>query len=525
MELNLEKIKQMNPEEIYNLLIQTINRIYQSFKYSGITQKDYYELVKKIIVDSKKTYTGSVPYTKFIEGRLKTILSELVRKSINNPSTSFRIIDNYINQRVNKVLTYRDSMENLKKIDAFLKNYNFIPDPDLLIQLINESEIFNQMIELIIKQHYSEIISGNTEKIFDNDLLIATIETYCMLKNIEIKQDNFAEENFATSESVVADNLSMYLKEIRNTPLLSVEEERSLAEKISQGDANAKDLFIRSNLRLVVNVAKKYFNFRSSLKSLSLLDLIQEGNIGLMKAIERFDVNKGYKFSTYAGWWIKQAITRAIADLGRTIRLPAYIVSEIDKMLQVKTQLTMELGREPTINEVAEEMELSIERIITLENLINDAGSLNVLLSYEKDASELGDFIPSSDEKIEDIIADRELGMYIKELFDKCRLTEKEIEVLVLRYGLNGREPMSLVEIGKIYNLTRERIRQIEGKALIKIRRSSYIIEFADYMESPDVAIENIKEFRSKQMLNDPKNIHPKGCNVIKKRVKDSENI
>lgn len=515
MKLSLKKIQQMDSNEIYDSLLSTINGIYQAFEYIGLSQKDYYKLVLNEITDSKNTYNVNTVYSDFVKERIKKALSDYVGKLIYDSATSFEIINNYINQKFEENLTYEDAIKCFKKLNTFFKTYNFIPNPDLLIELITKNKIFIKMVESIFKHYNLQIISGNYEKIFNNTSLILTIETYCMLNNIEIKQ-KLSEEIYDSIEFETTDSVKAYLKEIERRPLLSVQQERELAQLVAQGDSKARDLFIESNLKLVVSIARKYLN-----KGLSFLDLIQEGNLGLMTAVDKYDVAKGYKFSTYATHWIRQAITRAIADKGRNVRIPVHTYEKIVAYKKAVISLEAKLGRKPSINEIANEMKLSISKVTKLHKLQSDTVSINTLIGDDKD-TELENFIPASEETPEDVAIAGTLQYQVKKLFEDCNLKEREIEILMLRYGFNDREPMTLEQVGKKYKLTKERIRQIEAEALMKIRRSKHIKTLAVYMQNPEKSLESIEEFRKKyRESNNPHKAYLKNNEKIKEKEND----
>ena len=287
--------------------------------------------------------------------------------------------------------------------------------------------------------------------------------------NGEIDVDATVPKSLPTDDAV-----RMYLKEIGKVPLLTGAEERELAIRMEQGDEEAKKKLCESNLRLVVSIAKRYLN-----RGLSFLDLIQEGNLGLIKAVDKFDYTKGYKFSTYATWWIRQAITRSIADQARTIRIPVHMVETINKLIRISRQLLQELGREPTSEEIAKEMGITVEKVREIKKISQDPVSLETPIGEEED-SHLGDFIPD-----DDVPAPVEAAAYsmlkeqLMEVLDT--LSDREKKVLMLRFGLEDGRPRTLEEVGKEFNVTRERIRQIEAKALRKLRnpvRSKRIRDF-----------------------------------------------
>ena len=274
----------------------------------------------------------------------------------------------------------------------------------------------------------------------------------------------------------IEDPVRMYLKEIGKVPLLSAEEEIELAKRMELGDQEAKKRLAEANLRLVVSIAKRYVG-----RGMLFLDLIQEGNLGLIKAVEKFDYRKGYKFSTYATWWIRQAITRAIADQARTIRIPVHMVETINKLIRVSRQLLQELGREPTPEEIAAEMNMPVERVREILKISQEPVSLETPIGEEED-SHLGDFIQDDNVPVP---ADAAAFTLLKEQVEEVlgTLTEREQKVLTLRFGLEDGRARTLEEVGKEFNVTRERIRQIEAKALRKLRHPSRSRKLKDYLE------------------------------------------
>ena len=274
----------------------------------------------------------------------------------------------------------------------------------------------------------------------------------------------------------IDDPVRMYLKEIGKVPLLSADEEIELAKRMEKGDTEAKRRLAEANLRLVVSIAKRYVG-----RGMLFLDLIQEGNLGLIKAVEKFDYRKGYKFSTYATWWIRQAITRAIADQARTIRIPVHMVETINKLIRVSRQLLQELGREPLPEEIAKEMNMSVDKVREIMKISQEPVSLETPIGEEED-SHLGDFIPDDDAPAP---AEAAAFTLLKEqLIDVLdTLTAREEKVLRLRFGLDDGRARTLEEVGKEFNVTRERIRQIEAKALRKLRHPSRSKKLKDYLD------------------------------------------
>ena len=313
-------------------------------------------------------------------------------------------------------------------------------------------------------------ITGNDEElILDDDMDIDKLDD-----EEEVELDKI---DLSVPEGVsIEDPVRMYLKEIGKVSLLTADEEIELAQRMEKGDENAKKRLAEANLRLVVSIAKRYVG-----RGMLFLDLIQEGNLGLIKAVEKFDYRKGYKFSTYATWWIRQAITRAIADQARTIRIPVHMVETINKLIRVSRQLLQELGREPSPEEIAEEMDMSVNRVREILKISQEPVSLETPIGEEED-SHLGDFIQDDNVPVP---ADAAAFTLLKEQLIEVlgTLTEREQKVLRLRFGLDDGRARTLEEVGKEFNVTRERIRQIEAKALRKLRHPSRSRKLKDYLD------------------------------------------
>ena len=317
---------------------------------------------------------------------------------------------------------------------------------------------------------YNSLIESNIEIVNDESELGADGE-----EDFGGDIEDILKDNSIAKELSINDPVRMYLKEIGRISLLSLEEETALSERISNGDEEAKNILAESNLRLVVSIAKRYVG-----RGMLFLDLIQEGNIGLMKAVEKFDANKGYKFSTYATWWIRQAITRAIADQARTIRVPVHMVETINKLSRFQRQLTLELNREPTDEELAKKMGMTVDRVREVIKIAQDPVSLETPIG-EEDDSHLGDFV--KDERsmspeeytIHELLKDEISDVLLT-------LTEREEQVLRLRFGLDDGSCKTLEEVGQMFGVTRERIRQIEAKALRKLRHPSRSRKLKDFL-------------------------------------------
>ena len=370
-----------------------------------------------------------------------------------------------------KTLTFEEKLSKLLELAKSKKNV--LDEKEVLAAFAGEEltpEKLDRIYDFLDKKHVDVLKMSNDDDM-DPDLFSededADPEDEIDVEHIDL----------SVPEGIgVDDPVRMYLKEIGKVPLLSPDEEIELAKKIELGDEEAKKKLAESNLRLVVSIAKRYAG-----RGMQLLDLIQEGNLGLIKAVEKFDYRKGYKFSTYATWWIRQAITRAIADQARTIRIPVHMVETINRLVRTQRQLVQKLGREATPEELAKELDMPVDRVRDIMKISQDPVSLETLIGEEED-SHLGDFI--QDEHVEvpaDAATYRLLHEQLMEVLST--LTEREQKVLRLRFGLDDGRPRTLEEVGRQFNVTRERIRQIEAKALRKLRHPSRSKILKDYLD------------------------------------------
>ena len=372
-----------------------------------------------------------------------------------------------------KVLSFEEKLAELVKIGKKKKG---VIEYSEMEEYFKGIELTPERLDLISEEFDKNKIDILT--INEDDLLLDSVD------DIELPDDDKKMEDvdldkidIPVTEGVnVEDPVRMYLKDIGKVPLLSAEEEIELAKRIEEGDEYAKKQLSEANLRLVVSIAKKYVG-----RGMLFLDLIQEGNLGLIKAVEKFDYRKGYKISTYATWWIRQAITRAIADQARTIRIPVHMVETINKLIKTQRQLVQELGREPSPEEIADRMDLSVERVREIIKISQEPVSLETAIGEEED-SHLGDFI--QDDNVPIPVEAATYTLLKEQLLEVIgTLTEREQKVLKLRFGLIDGRGRTLEEVGKEFNVTRERIRQIEAKALRKLRHPSRSKKLKDFLE------------------------------------------
>ena len=362
-------------------------------------------------------------------------------------------------------------LEKMNELVALGKKKKSILDVQEINDFFADMELSAEQMEKVfeyLEGHNIDVlrITADTDDDVDIDNMIA-----------EEEEDDMENIDLSVPEGVsIEDPVRMYLKEIGKVPLLSAEREIELAKRMEEGDEDAKKELAEANLRLVVSIAKRYVG-----RGMLFLDLIQEGNLGLIKAVEKFDYHKGYKFSTYATWWIRQAITRAIADQARTIRIPVHMVETINKLIRVSRQLLQELGREPLPEEIAKELDMPVERVREILKISQEPVSLETPIGEEED-SHLGDFIQDDNVPVP---AEAAAQTLLKEQLDEVldTLTEREQKVLRLRFGMNDGRARTLEEVGKEFDVTRERIRQIEAKALRKLRHPSRSRKLRDYLD------------------------------------------
>lgn len=363
--------------------------------------------------------------------------------------------------------------EKLKELVELGKKKKKVLEIQEISDFLSDLELSPEQMEKVYE--YLEAMNIDVLRIGSDDDLDADIDDLILAE--EEEEVDMEKIDLSVPDGIsIEDPVRMYLKEIGKVPLLSAEEEIDLARRMSEGDESAKKRLAEANLRLVVSIAKRYVG-----RGMLFLDLIQEGNLGLIKAVEKFDYQKGFKFSTYATWWIRQAITRAIADQARTIRIPVHMVETINKLIRVSRQLLQELGREPLPEEIAKELDMPVDRVREILKISQEPVSLETPIGEEED-SHLGDFIQNDNVPVP---AEAAAATLLKEQLNEVldTLTDREQKVLRLRFGMNDGRARTLEEVGKEFDVTRERIRQIEAKALRKLRHPSRSRKLRDYLD------------------------------------------
>ena len=451
------------------------------YSYLGLSMEELKSIFSRVKNNNK--YNNKSDYY-ILEDILIELTKKLIKENNKDDSVANYIINGFVNNNFPMIYHFNDAVLRLKLLMDFIDKIEL--EPWIIIDLLKNSDnkehnkLLNT-IESIVNQKKVAIKNGQLEDIIPNGMIVTIIETYCEINGIPVGEDSekenekdkdISEDQEAKYFGKADDPVKDYLKEIGAIPRLTSEEEKEVAFKVMNGDEKARTLMIESNLRLVVSVAKKYTN-----KGLDFLDLIQEGNSGLMKAVERFDPTKGFKFSTYATWWIRQAISRAIADQARNIRVPVRVQYKINKLVEILEDIRQNEKREPSIKEIAKRMGLDEKVVLDLYMIHGDTVSMNAPVRETED-QEVGDFLISPEEGVEEQIVDEISTKALLRIFDPSfkYLNPNQKKVLSYRYGFKTGKVETLDTIGKELHVTKERVRQIENKAL-KILRRPYVKE------------------------------------------------
>ena len=492
MTFSTDEIKTMTFDKLYQLLIPTLNNIKEEYSYISTSNSALDKWLKKIVEEKYNRIINSdkvvaIDFSVTVENNINRYL----RKTFTE-GNGLELFNRYVDKNLKKD---ENSQKSFKKLIAFFNEFNYYPSNDLCIAILNNNKVKSILSDIVVEKR--KLLETNTlEEIFFDDIEVAFVENYCLLNNISINRNDDLND-------YIDDSLASYFSSIK-LPLLTKEEEIILLTRIKQGDKRAKDIMIERNIRLVIKMARKY-----SGRGLELLDLIQEGNIGLMIAVDRFDLEKDCKFSTYATWWIKQVMTRAIDDKGRTIRLPVYISEWNTKIRNAKKELQKELNRIPTDEEVATKLNISTDKLDELSIVSQSMLSLNQNIS-EEDDGQLSDYIEDESivspeiEAIENV-AKEELEKVIS------TLKPREQQIIRLRFGFDDSEAKSLQEIGDILGISGERVRQLESRSLKelkqKILRKQKKIVKIDIKESENKVLRKKRNNR-RRTANDLKNIY-----------------
>ena len=493
MKIDMNNIAKLDINDIYNMFSSSFNKIYKKYSFINIDRNEFKSMVRETINETKNNYDGELEYEKYLIKALNRKILGLIRLDMKDQTKLFDIINNYINQEFSKDIDYNSAINSFDKLENFLELCECSLTLDIIERLVKENSLINKLLITIYEVDREDIFNDSYEGTY-NDLVVYFIQMFCKVHNIKIKENEIKYSDMGAFAS--RSSTDIYLREIQNYKLLTREEELDMIKRYKSGEIEVRDEFLSRNLKLVVSIAKKYLG-----RGVALIDLIQEGNMGLMKALDEFDLSRECRFSTYATNWIKSYITRYIAGKSRNISLPNHFFYELGIFRKVYTNLEKQLDRKPTISELADKTGKNKDVVLRYFDYLNDTKSLSDKVGDEDD-TEFSYFIPSSDESLETIAIKKDLSSGLTELLNKCHLKPRELEVLMLRYGLNGDDPLTLEEIGRKYNLTRERVRQMESSALMRIRRSPYVKLFAEYTSNPAKSMENIKKMREAYIDN-----------------------
>ena len=513
MNINKSSLKNMDSNDIYNMFYESFTTIHNSFAYLNISDELYKKIVLDEINNSKIDFTGEQRYDKYILNRVKTRLRDIVKNRLSHTNTQYGLISDFINYSFNNVNTYRDAFGMLTKTSSFLDDYDFEITPDLMAELINNNAKFKSMVTQVYARYCVAINEGKANKIFANDFFVLAINIYCDIEKIDVKED--VQEDVSVEDT---DSIRVYLEEISGIPLLTREEEIELGKRIMSGDKEAKNKLVESNLKLVVNVARNYRNLTNT-GSYSFMDIVQEGNMGLFKAADKFDYQKGTKFSTYATWWIKQSIMREVTNKSRNIRIPDNFMTKLLKFRTDFIKIEQELGRTPNASELAERTGLSRNQINKYLIFQEDTVSLDEPVRSEFDGQEinaLGALLENGEYNVEEEFEKKDLAESVHKVLNSINFTPNELYVIYSRFGFNNNTPKTLETIGKDLGVTRERVRQIETTALNKIyRNSEKLADLAVYADRPTESIKKVEELKNHYYKNKYLNIN--------KKLKDSQ--
>lgn len=493
MKIDMNNIAKLDINDIYNMFSSSFNKIYKKYSFINIDRNEFKSMVRETINETKNNYDGEIEYEKYLIKALNRKILGLIRLDMKDQTKLFDIINNYINQEFSKDIDYNSAINSFDKLENFLELCECSLTLDIIERLVKENSLINKLLITIYEVDREDIFNDSYEGTY-NDLVVYFIQMFCKVHNIKIKENEIKYSDMGAFAS--RSSTDIYLREIQNYKLLTREEELDMIKRYKSGEIEVRDEFLSRNLKLVVSIAKKYLG-----RGVVLTDLIQEGNMGLMKALDEFDLSRECRFSTYATNWIKSYITRYIAGKSRNISLPNHFFYELGIFRKVYTNLEKQLDRKPTISELADKTGKNKDVVLRYFDYLNDTKSLSDKVGDEDD-TEFSYFIPSSDESLETVAIKKDLSSGLTELLNKCHLKPRELEVLMFRYGLNGNDPLTLEEIGRKYNLTRERVRQMESSALMRIRRSPYVKLFAEYTSNPAKSMENIKKMREAYIDN-----------------------
>ncbi|MCH5166646.1 MAG: RNA polymerase sigma factor RpoD/SigA [Erysipelotrichales bacterium] len=484
------QIDELPNEKLYNLIVAYLEKLYGEYNYTQMDMNEFSNIAMSSIENALEKYTpkNEKELAKCIKKSSTLAIDNHIRKKMKDETVCLSFVTSYLHDKISLVNTYDEALIEFNNIVKFIRRYVVVSE--ILFDLIKTDEKLDKILSFIINHDKEKIVEGKSKNIFKDDVSISLIEAYCINNNIQIKEtiteDELTDYIKRVEESFFEDNIKIYFQDVGRTKILSRFEEESIAYAALEGDKEALKVLAESHLRYVIKIAKGYRG-----QGLLFLDLIQEGNIGLIKATKKFDVRRGYRFKTYAEWLIREEIRIAIANNSRNIRIPYATFYQIEKYKRTKRGLISEIGREPTLEEIAKFMGISKRKAKNLEKLVNDTYSLNEPVD-DSEENEISMFIPSEDIGPDEMTINNSLAVQVRELFKKVELTDIEALVLILRCGLDGDRPLLFREIGKIIDRTENRAQQIYEQALAKFRLFEDIKKYVDYTDNPERSVKYI---------------------------------
>lgn len=487
-----ENLKSYSLYELYELLTPVLDKMYNNYK-NIIEEPKLRKMALEVIKMSVMNFdiNKGISFKEYFEKNMSNYFNTYIHNVNSNKDRKINLINHYIDNNINIANSYDSSLIEIKKLCAFFTEIEYKLKFDILEKIVNNEKI-NKLLKIIVEENLDLIEEDNINLIFDDKVFVLFIDTYCTINKIYRYDIDIDDDNFDLT--LTDDNLKIYMHDISKIPLLTKKQEEELFNRYRNGDESVKEKIINSNLKLVVNIAKKlkqkyYYNINTN-----FLDLIQDGNIGLMKAVDKFDISKGYRFSTCAVYWIAQAIHYSIKKNSRIISVPRNIYSEKNKIETAKSTLQLRLSKSPTIDEISEETNIPVSTIELINNAMEDVVSLNESINDEGD-DELEHFIPSNEESVESKADKNLLKEDIIKYIDTSELNDKAKDIIKRLYGINCAKE-TLESIGKRYGLTRQGIEQIEKRALKKLKKSNSVQQLKVYLDTP---VENV------ELKNEPK--------------------
>lgn len=503
-------MNELSKEKMLNLekkLVPVIKLLQKKYKDYGIDKSVIHNLLQQELNDNYEIYQKESEIKKIVS-QIDTELSLRINEYIIDLfELDQQMIQNYINRNIHKKTDINTNIMELKKVTKYFSDIEYQPSLDFLISIIENNKVLNDILNYLIshtKKEYDRdknIESVNIETLTNDDSIINLLECYCIVNDINVSEKKIdfdaIEKEFLDEEISAPINTTMLYLNSLTKPILSREEEREFLYKINHSEGaeqlEYKKDFIEHNLRLVISVANRYH-----VPNEQFLDIVQQGNIGLILALEHFDIEPGYKFATYAIWWIRQSINRYVEKCGRSLRIPSYFLENIKKYVKTKSIMEQKLNRDVTDEEIAKQLNWSEKSIRELKLYEKDAGSLNVLIGEEKDGDsiELIDRICDENIAVEEAAINNTVHDQLMAFLDLCNLKEREKEVLLYHNGFYDNRVFTFEELSKMYHVTHQRIDAIEKRALEKLRESPEVFTFIDYMNDPDLAKKSIFSFR-----------------------------